>query len=185
MNIEKLSSCGKICTYNENDIICLEGNPGDTAYLLLKGGAKVLVGSFRDTAKEVARIPVGTIFGEMSLLEGNPRSATVAAAGDGTTVLEIGKNDFLELIRTEPELAFNLMKTMYNRIEAGLNKHIGYLVAFAAETRRNQMYEQIGKLSEEQFEMIVKQDDKHALRLLTFLGRTLTEFDKKVIAIGV
>ena len=184
MNLEKLTNCGHLRTYAAEEIICLENNPGRTAYVLLKGDAKVLIGSFKDKAKEVARIPVGTIFGEMSLLEGNPRSATVAAACDDTVVLEIGKEDFLELMKTEPELAYNLLRTMYNRIEASIEKHRGYLIAFAAEVRRNQMYVQIGKLSGSQFAQIVKQDDKHALRLLTFLGRTLAELDNKVKAIG-
>ena len=184
MNIEKLSKCGKLTEFAPNEIICIENQPGETAYLLLKGNAKVKVGSFKDNAKDVAIIPAGAIFGEMSLLEGNPRSATVTSGDEPTTVLEIGKDDFLALMKTEPELAYNMLRTMYTRIEDSLTKHRGYLVAYAAEVRHEPMYVQISKLTLQQFTDIVKQDDKHALRLLKYMSHILTVIDDKVREIG-
>lgn len=184
MNIEKISKCGRLADFNPGEIICIENQSGETAYLLLKGDARVKVGSFKDNAKDVAIIPTGAIFGEMSLLEGNPRSATVTAGDTPTTVLEIGKEDFISLMKSEPELAYNMLRTMYTRIENSLTKHRGYLVAYSAEVRHEPMYIQISKLTLEQFTGIVVQDDKHALRLLKYMSHILTVIDDKVREIG-
>lgn len=183
MDLARLSKCGKIINYKANDIICLEKQQGDTAYLLLQGKANVVLGSFNDTHRKMAELPTGTIFGEMSLLEGNPRSATVLAAGDDTIALEIGKTDFLNLMQTEPELAYKLLRTMYTRMEDSMNNHSGYLVAFNAEVRKDATYQQISKLSEDQFKMIVAKDGQHAVKLLTYLSHKITEIDRKVIEV--
>jgi len=184
MDLEKISKCGKICNFSKYEIICLEGQPGETAYLLLKGHVNVMVGSFKDSSKIVATIRAGSLFGEMSLLENAPRSATVAAGADDTVALEIGKDDFIRLMKTEPELAYNLLRTLAGRIEDIMNKHQGYLVAYNAEVRRNVMYNQVKNLSKEQFTEIVEKDEEYALKLLKYLSHTLTLFDVKVVEIS-
>lgn len=181
MNLSKIYNCGQLKTYSSNEIICLEKNPGETAYLLLKGKADVVLGSFGDRNKVIAEIAEGTIFGEMSLLMGMPRSATVIAASDDTIALEIGKDDFLLLMKTEPELAYNLMRTMYIRMENLMNANERELIAYNADIRREEMYIQIGKINKEQFCSIVEQDDRHALRLLKYLGKLLADIDQKVM----
>ena len=184
MDLEKLSKCGRMLSYKKDDIVCLEGQPGHTAYLILKGNVNVKVGSFKDKAKIVATIGAGSLFGEMSLLEDAPRSATVMAVADGTVVLEIGKNDFLTLMRTDTELAYNLLRTLASRTEESMSKHQGYMVAFNAEIRRNPMYNQIKNLSLPQFVEIVAQDEEYALKMLKYLSHTLTQIDNKVATIG-
>jgi len=184
MNLSKIYNCGKLKNYSKDEMICLEKNPGETAFLLLKGEAKVVLSSFDDRTKEIASIGVGTIFGEMSLIMNTPRSATVIAACDETTVLEIGKDDFLSLMKTEPELAYNLLRTMYIRMENQLSLHERDMIAYISELRREEMYAQIGKINKEQFVAIVLKDENHALRLLKYLGIKLLEIDKKVAEYG-
>jgi CRP-like cAMP-binding protein len=73
---------------------------GDSMFVLLSGRARVLL---EPSGKEVAVIPVGGFFGEMSMLTGAPRTATVRAIED-TQALEISASDFRELARANSML---------------------------------------------------------------------------------
>lgn len=181
MDIDKLSKCGKLRYFNSESFICIEGNEGTTAFLVLKGYVEVILGTFRDKNRNVARIDEGAFFGEMSMLEGTPRSATVVAGGGGVTVLEIGKDDFLKLMKTEPEIAYKLLKTLYNRIEDTLNGSDRYMVAYAAEVRRDKTYVEISTINLQQFIVIVRQQEDYVLKLLTYLSHTLTKINRELI----
>jgi len=184
MDIQKLSQCGKMRYFSNGEIVCMEGQVEYTAYLLLKGKVNVYVGSFNDTAQPIASIGTGSIFGEMSLLENLPRSATIVAAHNDTVALEIGKENFLQLMKTEPELAYNLLKTLTTRTEDSMNKYQGYMVAFNAEIRRNTMYSQIKSLKQYQFEDIIIKDGEYAVKMLKYLSHTLALIDQKVIEVN-
>jgi CRP-like cAMP-binding protein len=73
---------------------------GDSMFVLMKGHARVVI---EPSGQEVAVIPAGGFFGEMSMLTGDKRSATVIAADD-VAVLEITSKDFRELALANPEL---------------------------------------------------------------------------------
>jgi CRP-like cAMP-binding protein len=73
---------------------------GDSMFILMKGQARVLL---EPTGQEVAVIPAGGFFGEMSMLTGDRRTATVKAVGD-VNVLEIEARDFRELAVASPQL---------------------------------------------------------------------------------
>ncbi len=181
MDIDKLAKCGKVRYFNADSFIVIEGSQGSTAFLVLKGFVQVILGTFKDKYRNVARIDEGSFFGEMSMLEGTPRSATVTAGGGGVTVLEIGKDDFLKLMKTEPELAFKLMKTLYNRIEDTLNGSDRYMVAYAAEVRRDKRYTEISTINLEQFKEIVAKQEDYVLKLLTYMSHTLTKIDRELM----
>ena len=146
---------------------------------MLKGYVEVILGTFRDKKRNIARIDEGAFFGEMSMLEGSPRSATVVAGGGGVTVLEIRKEDFLMLMKTEPELAFKLLKTLYNRIEDTLNSSDRRMVAYAADIRRDKIYKEICSINLQQFTVIVRQQEDYVLKLLTYLSHTLTKINRE------
>jgi CRP-like cAMP-binding protein len=73
---------------------------GDSMFVLMKGHARVVI---EPSGQEVAMIPAGGFFGEMSMLTGDKRSATVKAADD-VAVLEITAKDFRELALANPDL---------------------------------------------------------------------------------
>jgi CRP-like cAMP-binding protein len=73
---------------------------GDSMFVLMTGHARVVI---EPSGQEVAVIPAGGFFGEMSMLTGDKRSATVMAADD-VAVLEITSKDFRELALANPEL---------------------------------------------------------------------------------
>lgn len=81
-----------------------EGEIGDTFYLILEGEAKVV----DRTGRTVNRLYPGVFFGEISLLDGGARTATVIADTPLTT-LTLRRKDFMKLLRQEPHVAVNLL----------------------------------------------------------------------------
>jgi CRP-like cAMP-binding protein len=81
-----------------------EGEIGDTFYLILEGEAKVTDG----TGRTVNRLYPGVFFGEISLLDGGARTATVIAETPLTT-LTLRRKDFMKLLQQEPHVAVNLL----------------------------------------------------------------------------
>jgi len=81
-----------------------EGEIGDTFYLILEGEAKVV----DRTGRTVNRLYPGNFFGEVSLLDGGARTATVIAETPLTT-LTLRRKDFMKLLQLEPHVAVNLL----------------------------------------------------------------------------
>lgn len=180
MDISKISECGKRIEYKTDDVICTEGDAGHTAYMLLKGVARVYVGAVSGNSREMALLKTGTLFGEMSLLENMPRTATVIAASNDVVVLEIGKDDFIELMKTDNEIAYNLLRMLYTRVENSLEKYKGYIIKLRADILNDEKYQIITKLNQKQFADIVSHDANYAVSLLTYLSHALNKIDKKI-----
>ena len=99
-------------------VLARAGDPGEEFFLILDGHAHVEV-----SARKRSRLGPGQYFGEMSLLDGGPRSASVVAETP-LRLLVIKRRNFSTLLREAPELAQNLMTTLSRRVrhaEAGLN----------------------------------------------------------------
>jgi len=88
-----------MAVYGSGETIVRQAEEGQSMFVVLAGEVRVVLEPRRD---EVARIQRGGYFGEMSLLTGEPRSATVLAAGD-VTVVEIGADLFRRVISAHPE----------------------------------------------------------------------------------
>ena len=84
--------------YGNGEAIVREGEPGDSAFIIAVGQVRVTIGPDRH---EVATIGQGGYFGEMSLLTGDPRTATVSAASD-CRVVEITAAGFREIALQNP-----------------------------------------------------------------------------------
>ena len=84
--------------YGSGEAIVRQGQPGCSMFVLLSGEAAVLI---EPGDQEVARIPSGGFFGEMSLLTGAPRNATVRTTVD-SEVLEITADEFRQFVLANP-----------------------------------------------------------------------------------
>jgi small-conductance mechanosensitive channel len=85
--------------YGSGETIVRQGDEGQSMFVVIDGEVRVVLEPKRT---EVARIQRGGYFGEMSLLTGDPRSATVLAVGD-VTVVQIGAELFRRVIAAHPE----------------------------------------------------------------------------------
>lgn len=90
--------------FADGEVIVAEGDAGATMYLVKRGRVVVTVGP---EARQVAVTEAGGYFGEMSLLTGEPRTATVTAQGD-CTLLEIAATDFRTYVQNHPEVIDHL-----------------------------------------------------------------------------
>jgi CRP-like cAMP-binding protein len=105
---------------------------GDSMFVLMNGQARVVL---EPSGQEVAVIPEGGFFGEMSMLTGDHRTATVKALGD-VMVLEIAAKDFRELALAHPDL-LDHVSTIVSARRTGLEDakaHAAAVVAPEAST---------------------------------------------------
>ena len=91
-------------------VLTRAGEPGEEFFFILDGAATVEV-----TRRKRVRLMPGEFFGEMSLLDGEPRSATVVAE-TGLRMLVINGRHFWELLKEVPELTYTIMATLSRRV---------------------------------------------------------------------
>ena len=84
--------------YGAGEAIVRQGQPGDSMFVVCRGEVRV---TLEPSGQEVARIAAGGYFGEMSLLTGEGRTATVSAVDDAV-VLEITADTFRRLAMVQP-----------------------------------------------------------------------------------
>ena len=126
--------------YKDGEVIVKEGTQSRTMYVIQSGNVKV-VKSEGETETTLAMLGEGDIFGEMSLFDAKPRSATVKAVGEAR-VLAIDHENFLKRIKMDPSLAFRTIKQMSQRIR-GMNSRLSFALGAV-----NQAHDTLSQLKE-------------------------------------
>jgi CRP-like cAMP-binding protein len=108
--LRTILGAAKKVEFDDGEAIVEEGASGVGFHLILEGEADVMVGD-----KKQATLKAGDYFGEMSLLDKGPRSATVRAAGPVRT-LSLTSWAFLPLIDEHPSIAKKLLLEMSRRL---------------------------------------------------------------------
>src|SRR5881394_1224099 len=111
--LDHLVKQARLNVFGRGEPVIEEGSPGDSMFVLLRGEANVLVSKNGSTI-QVATLNSGDCFGEMSLLTGEPRSATVRADAD-CYVMEISKPIMAEIIRQSPDCLHQLSEILATR----------------------------------------------------------------------
>jgi len=106
---------------DEGDILIREGTAGQSVHLLVVGEARVVKGHGKHTQKTLARIYEGAVFGEMTLITGSPRVASVVADGPAE-ILEIPRSVLDELGADASTLQSVLLKQVSERMLGNLVK---------------------------------------------------------------
>lgn len=96
-------------TYHQDEVIFNEGDPGVGMYIVMSGKVSITKNSGNSSKIALATIEEGGFFGEVSIIEGGPRTAS-ATAIEKTELLGFFKADLEELIERKPEIA---AKTLY------------------------------------------------------------------------
>ena len=92
------------------DQVFTEGEPGDALYLVVEGTVKVHQGG-----KQLAQLGPRDVFGEMAVLDSEPRSATVTALKD-SVLLKIARDDFRDILQERPEIGMGVIKVLSRRL---------------------------------------------------------------------
>jgi len=115
----------ELITFEPGDVLVAEGAPGDSLFILSTGSVKAYVRNPKGHYVRVHTLVEGDFFGEISVLTGKPRTATLIAASD-CEVLELKKDKLDALTKTHPQVREVLQKFRDERarstIEAMMKK---------------------------------------------------------------
>lgn len=113
MQVDQLVCGARLVTFGKDEAIIRQGEDAGPMYMLVDGRAEVFV-EINGAVKSVARIGAGDSIGEVSVLTGEPRSATVRALGHCCAV-EVGKETLAVLLEASPELLHRLSDLLAKR----------------------------------------------------------------------
>jgi CRP-like cAMP-binding protein len=111
-HVRRIANLARPHRFAEGTAIVRKGERGETFFLIIDGEATVTL----PRRKSIA-LGAGDWFGELALLDGNPRSATVTARTPVLT-MRIARRPFLKLIGKDSELTLGLLKGMTERLRA-------------------------------------------------------------------
>jgi CRP-like cAMP-binding protein len=107
--LRSLARQGTLEEYSPGDVVLQKGEAGDSLYVVLGGSAGV-------RGKPAARrLRTGDYFGELGLLDGVPRSATVVATGE-LHVMRLPRRAFLRIAQHEPSVSLAMANTLSSQI---------------------------------------------------------------------
>ncbi len=113
--LERLSSYATTRAVHRGDTIFAKGDPGNSLYAVCAGTVKISVPSADGKDAVFNLVGEGEIFGEIALLDGRPRTADATAMAD-CELMVIERRDFLDLVRSQPEIALKLMEVLCARL---------------------------------------------------------------------
>jgi zinc transporter ZupT len=118
--IEQILPCIRDRQLKAGEILFNAGDPGDALYIVAHGNVEVLANGSPASGGAMAVLGPGHAFGEMSLLSGGPRTATIRAVED-SELLEIGKHDFDRLVKADRQLAGAVKRISHQRAISNLS----------------------------------------------------------------
>jgi CRP/FNR family cyclic AMP-dependent transcriptional regulator len=109
-HLRSLTKVTTVGAYDQGDEVVAEGSGGSMFFVILEGRAKAVRGG-----RTVTHFSPGDFFGEISVLDGGPRSASVVAETP-LRCLRLGGKEFTEVMSREPELAVGILREMAGRL---------------------------------------------------------------------
>lgn len=113
--MDRLAKASNARVYSAGEVIVRKGQEGNSMYIIIRGNVNVQI-SENGAAKTVNRLGENDFFGEMSLLTGQPRSATVVAENE-TEVLQIRKSAMKLIFQSNPDLVKSIVEIIEERKE--------------------------------------------------------------------
>ena len=113
-DLSRIARISEEVSFEKDSTIFQVKDPGDALYLVISGRVKVHVGE-----KQIALLGEKECFGEMSILDGEPRSASVTAVEE-TKTLRIMKDDFYDILADRIEIAQGIFRVLSKRLRAAI-----------------------------------------------------------------
>ncbi|MBC7908969.1 MAG: cyclic nucleotide-binding domain-containing protein [Pyrinomonadaceae bacterium] len=104
--------------YDTDESLCVEGESGNEVFILLSGEVSILRRDDEGEDRLVGTEGVGTLIGEMAVLDPSPRAATVIATAGGVRVLRLNGEAFREALEDDPAIASGVIRTLAQRLRA-------------------------------------------------------------------
>ena len=115
--IAMLARTARPLTFGPMERILVQGRPGDSLFVVAEGTVDIVLRREDGSEVNLGTRRNGVVLGEMSLLTGEPRSATVRAV-DGALVYEVGRRQWETVVAARPELHDLLQRVMDERLRA-------------------------------------------------------------------
>jgi len=115
--LRRIAALARSKRFAPGSAIVRAGAPGSAFFVILDGTVRVVPPAGRPKT-----LRAGDSFGEMSLLDGEPRSADVIAVSE-VLAMTIGRAAFAKLLRTEPQISHGLLLTLAARLRAAEHSH--------------------------------------------------------------
>jgi CRP-like cAMP-binding protein len=109
-SLDRLAEASGETDFTPGQPIVLQGQVGNGLYILVAGAARVVRGDV-----ELARLEPGDFFGELAVIDQQPRTASVRATA-ASTCLTLASWDLLAMLERDPRLALNLLKELVGRL---------------------------------------------------------------------
>jgi CRP-like cAMP-binding protein len=113
--LDQLCRYAKHSTLKRGATIFSKGDPGNSLFAVISGTVKISISSPDGRNAILNLIGAGQIFGEMSVLDGQARSAD-ATANTGCEIFAIDRREFLPFMRNQPELAMKFIELLCTRL---------------------------------------------------------------------
>jgi len=118
LNQSELEQLAKIVVQEKfppDKVIFFEGDRSHVLYIIRSGSVRVYQTSLDGKEKTINTLAAGSFFGEMAMLDGQPRGASVAT-NEETTMLAIGQREFRALCQRNPEVLWKVLESLCERI---------------------------------------------------------------------
>jgi small-conductance mechanosensitive channel len=112
--LERLAARSQSCVFEIGETVIRQGDAGHELFIIQTGQVSVMVGRTGGSTAEVARLRPGQFFGEMSLMTGERRRATVQAAED-CEMVKVDKQAFQEVLAAAPNLVEQITRVLVER----------------------------------------------------------------------
>lgn len=113
--LEDLAAQTRELSFRKHAVLMTEGDAGESMYVIKTGSVKVYVSDDEGRELVLYQQGKGAAIGDISLLDDEPRSASVSTL-EPTTALMIGKQAFLQCLRASPEMAINIIRSLTQRL---------------------------------------------------------------------
>src|SRR6266851_743910 len=135
--LNKIARLLKEHKYAENELIFVQGEPGDGLYIILQGRVRIASTDQLGRERVLAFYGPGEFFGDMAVLTGEPRSAT-ASASTNLRVLQLRKDDFDVLVATSVGMMRGMLRVMVER-QTAMNMRLSQEVGATTGDVRGQV----------------------------------------------
>ncbi len=185
-DLQRVMELARERTYPKNSVILFEDDPGDALFVVATGQVKVVL--IGEDGREVilSVLGEGEFFGEMALIDDEPRSAHVIAMEDSTLVV-LRREDFQSILMQVPAIALALLKELSRRLRR-VDEKVGSLVLLDVNGRVAQLLLELA--DEEGGERITRRLTHHTIAQMIgssreTVSRTMRELvDKGLVHIS-
>ena len=171
----------KTLQLKKGEVIFKEGDPGEEMFIHYKGTLSAYVTQSDGVQRRLFDVNTGDFFGEMSIISHEPRSATISAAEDSTTIKLHGK-DFFRIIAEHPIIGYKLLRAIsvvQNRWLDQTSKSFSDLIRWGETARKRAITDEMTGVYNRRFlEEFIKERFNNQSMRRRFLTLMMMDLDK-------